>query len=325
MAKRNKTAPVAPADVVEASAPDTSQDEVRFDSSAPTFESNEVSDEESASVSANSNGAPTAEDDADAQANDRAVVGGNSAAIMKAERAKVYAAVRKKGEDEGNGAKAQVAMAEVVITGAMNGYIVSADAKGLYDKFRTATLKAQGNFAPTPQSKESENSQVSKVNAFIKLGMVSNRLLPSDGDITDALDLWRRVVDMHIQYANSQEKSSLKYPGTYAALLSVVTAQNSREGGYWFTNDDIRGLLLKEGAGKSETTAVDLVTQALDKLEKARNGRKATDNKPSREPLEHQNLDHAIAHILHLLGDISPSFVEARNAKLVAEQQKLAA
>ena len=252
--------------------------------------------------------------------NTRAVPGNNSD-IIKTKRTKLLREVHSIGEANGKGALSLVKLAEAVLAGAMDGAITPDHAKPLYEAFRKGKSKALGSFE-APEKAASEGVQVSKLNAIIKLGCENDKLVESDGVITNAMDLIVAVRDRHVQYARGDDSKRLKTRSTYEAMLTIARKQLDEGKGLWFTEDQMDTYLLNEEHDKADKTALDLVKSALETLEKARDGKPDSAEKAGRAPLDHGNLDHAIGHLVQVISDLAPEYLEERNAKAKAKADK---
>lgn len=299
---------------------------------APAVETHEAShsedysepapDETLSQIAAESEATPESEDanDFEPPENERAVVGSNSD-NAKEQRRKLLKKVFTIGEVNGKGATSLVALAETVVTGACDDAFKLHDAKAIYESFRKGKVKAAGTM-DVPE--KSEPVQVSKLGVFIRLGLENDRIIESDGVITNAMDLFHTVKDKHVQYLKTDESKRLRLRSTYEALLSVSRAQIDKAGGKWLTEDQIDGLLMNDDADKKDKTAIDILKDALNLLEKARNGKADTAEKAGRAPLQHENLDHAIGHTIAVIAEFEPEFMAERDAKAKAAAEKAA-
>lgn len=282
----------------------------------------------------------TAEDAAqdDAFTNERAVAGNNSK-DLKRDRAKVLAEARKLGTDKGNGSKSLVALALLVTQKAMDGSVVPqttvgtttipGDAEPIYRAFRDQAAKAAGHFAAKEQDDASLKVNVSKINAFLRLGVLAERINPNEDDesgFLDAVDLMTRAMELHIQYLGGTEKKNLKVKSTYEALLTVARAQMNDEklGGHWMHSEALSGLLLHEDSEPKVVTGLDLLKAGLEKLEYARVGKPDTEKRAGRAAIEEVELDNAIGWTLQLVAKLDPAWVAKREKDEADRQAKLA-
>ena len=262
----------------------------------------------------------TQEIDAELASNPRAVPG-NNADLLKQERQKLIKEAYKLGEDEGKGTRSLVNLAETVLKRAVDGAITPDHTKAIYEAFQKGRDKATGKIA-SQDSGTSKAVQVSKLNAFVRLGCENDRIIESDGFVTNAMDLLVYVREKHVQIAATEESKRLKYRGTYLTMLEIAVKQLNAEGGMWLTEDQINGYMLNDEKDKTDKTALDLIKTALETLEKARDGKPDTADKAGRAPLDHGNLDHAIGHLVQVISELAPEFLEERNAMAKAKADK---
>lgn len=296
----------------------------------------EVQTGDEAPSTAESNAAPlqaiapavaAAEAEQDAEAlNERAKSGNNSDALKKAFQ-QVLKDVRQLGTAQGAGSKSLVALAARVTQAALDGVIVPkpvVDSVTIYKAFRQRAADAAGKLAVVDMSEKVLKAQASKLNAFIHLGTVSEQILPhpdDDDPIRDAVDLIERATALHVKLQGGSDEK-LRNPKAYDALLDIAREQmDEKRKGIWMHSEEVHTLLVSEDT-KREKDGLDLVKSALDTLEKAAKGRPSSESRPERLPIEHESIGHAIGHLLHMLGELDPGFIAAREKEQAAEAEK---
>jgi hypothetical protein len=237
-------------------------------------------------------------------------------------QAKLLSDVGALGRAEGGGARAGVAMLERVVDAGCDGIIGTDGAEKIYDKFRNEAAKARGKDVADAQGDASKKVQVSKLRQIIEVAV-------SLGEPAKGMFLMAR--DMHVQFMSGDDKKNLKVKSTYEALVNVAREQLKDEHkGEALNEEQIAGTMFKD-TEQEEVTGLDLVKRALKSVENAMAGAKSTDSKPAREPLSHENLSEAEAHLRFVIEQLDSEFFkkeqeaeQARAAKAAEKEAKAA-
>lgn len=287
--------------------------------------------------------APDTADDSEALAG----IGDNLKPQLKEFWRKVYAF----GRDDGKGKRSLVALAEHVTHGAMDLGLTFKDNRGkrgpsapksdgenVYDKFRKASAK-ETNRIVADQDEGSRKAQVSKLNAFIKLGNISNNLTVSDdGEVESAIDLLTHVRTKHVEYMGDGKpggkRELLRTKATYDAMLAAARKQNDSVDasgkGQWLSLRAVDDVLLDLESNKLPPTAVELLKDAWLTIQKVQKGKKdkdgnllnGIDGKPEREPVEHEGLEHAAGYLRIVMDAIDPTVMQQHFADEKAKTDK---
>jgi hypothetical protein len=233
--------------------------------------------------------------------------GHNSKNAIMRDRAKAFTKVGALGRENGQGKKSLVALVELVVSLSSEGVLVPDDATKIYQKFRDEAAKSAGRYAAPEQSADSLKANASKLKQIMECG----------AKIMDVADVFSLARDMHIQALGNDDKARLKSKGTYEALVNVAREQlKDHHKGIALTEDEILEVLFNEESERKPKTALDFVKDGLVACEKARAGKKAKGDDPGRAPLDHGNLDGAIAHLLQCLAELDPEFTAKRDAEM---------
>ena len=312
MAKKVKNAAAAPAAVTESEAASPVVEVVEtqtefFD--ATTGKSEPATAAQVAEVTPTSNAGPAnyVETDPTVQALS------NSGNALVREKAKLLTDVGRLGRDNGNGKRSLVALVERVVEASNQGVCGTDDAERIYKKFRDEAAKSGGALAAAEQDDASMKVQVSKLRRFIEVGK----------GFDDPWTIFEMARDMHTQAMACDDKKDLRVKSTYEALVSVARRQLDEERkGVPLTEEDIRDVLFKPAEDKKETTALDMVKAALKSVMHAIEGRKASGEKAAREPLHHDNLLEAEAHLKQVIADLDPEFFAEEEKKRAEAEEK---
>jgi hypothetical protein len=177
-------------------------------------------------------------------------IGDNSAAREEQRRA-VFSEVREYGRDAGNGARGLVKTAAALVRAANNGLLdltKSTDKKDDADRAYEEYKKAYS----TKDEHGSITQQVSKMRAFIKLGMATS-FNPME------------VVQTTNRVWTEMRKAEQPTKPEYQALCAVANAQNKMSSA--LDEDTIRGLVSKDPAKEKDEVA--FIEAAIKALEKA--------------------------------------------------------
>lgn len=253
----------------------------------------------------------------------RLAKGANSKNAYERDRAKVFADVGKLGRENGQGKKSLVALCEKLVQAAEGGFIVPDDAEKFYKKFRDESAKASGKFAAADQDGNSLKANVSKLRRLIIVGSMWGGFAESDGAFTSPWDMFEMARDMHVQSSAGEDRDLLRSKGTYETLVNVARRQlDEKQRNVVLTEEDVRQVVHLEEHDVADKTALDFVVDALIAAEKALKGKRDTPKKAGRAPLDHGNLEDAIAHLRHTIADIDPEVLTLHDAKSAPKAPK---
>lgn len=233
--------------------------------------------------------------------------------------------VTKLGGEKGAGDKSMIALVDRVLEASGEGVIGGNDAAEIYDRYRDAAAKKLGDFAAPDQGKGTYKAQVSKLRQIIECGKV-------DG----AKDVFAYARELHVQFMKSEEKGMLREKGTYSALVNVAREQlKDIHKGTPLSEDEIRGVLVKEEDDNEPDTALDVVISALKKVDLALNGRKSTESREGMDPLmdvnnpesRDEHLLEAREYLKQVIANHDPEYfnrIEAEEAAKTAEANEKA-
>lgn len=226
----------------------------------------------------------------------------------------LMAAVKEFGTLHGGGKTSMIALAEKVTEAAAMGVIDASNAEEIYDKFRAAAdAKAQLpeagvvpdaaalDRAPVQSSDQSRKSQLSKLKAFINLGVKYPK---------EAVDLMRVARNVHIELLNG-DRESLRAGSTYTIMTSIAQqhAARAQRAGV-MSEQDIRDYLYKEPP--AQVGPKDGPGKLLDALIAAKAAKKGGKD---RDPIENEHLDAAIDELAAALGDVARDRLDAHLAE----------
>jgi hypothetical protein len=229
---------------------------------------------------------------------------------------------REFGKSDGEGKRAFVSFARLLVQGGMSDVLSpsakSQDASRMYGAFSSSSATAAGGLSD--EKKASTASQLSKVRAFIRLG----KEYKDDGEaiFDDALEVHRTIM------ATPELSENVKLRSTYAAACSIAVAQTKGVTKDFvpprLTIDQIKGLMLNEPKEEHETTGADILIQALNLTESAMRGRAATDNRPARDPVVHDDLPLVVETLRNVISSADPKALAERDQKIADLIQKRA-
>ena len=167
------------------------------------------------------------------------------------------------GRQEGSGSQSRSALAVTVTRAAFNRVIAANDAADIWDKFqrgkaaeqrklvegsknKDGTVKTEGrdDFVSYTES-DSDKVQISKLNTFIKLGLLPETRCASPVDVI--IRAGQMVVDiMNQPVPDGKKKPSIR---TFDALVTVARRQTHKDRVGQLTDDEIRAAILGDETG----------------------------------------------------------------------------
>jgi hypothetical protein len=224
---------------------------------------------------------------------------------------------RKYGKADGEGKRSHVRFARTLVRGGASQVLSPSpkaqSASQMYGAFTESSANAADGM--TNSEKASQQAQLSKVRAFIRLGHKYQ---------DEAEKIFDLALDVHKRIMASPDNERVKLRSTYAAICSVAVAQCRPERQLVpLTEKEIRDdVLLNPITDEKVTTGVTLLLQALNLSESAKRGKAATDKTSGRDGVQHPTLDNIIEAFRVLLTEIGAAELAARDAEIEAMRQK---
>ena len=227
------------------------------------------------------------------------------------------------GDTVGKSKTAMISLAIEVTDAACKKLINLDDADGIYNRVRerakaAATIDDVGELPdevtdegahdqPDEQKRnKTRDVQISKLKAFIEVGM-------RHPDEAGELIRTARNVAVELLAEGSCKKGS-----TYTNMGYIAVQQKKQK--HILSADDIRKLLTAPTSGKANEPAdgVKKMLDALTSMQAAKKGGK------ERAPVDHPDLDEAIAHLFKALGEIAPERLKEHTDKAAKSETKAA-
>lgn len=220
---------------------------------------------------------------------------------------------RELGDSKIKGENSLMSLAELALEGGREGRLMvdsdpkENDARKLYDAFRNpnAGLRKPRYADPTVLNEASVNSNVKKIEWFIKLGFTFH---------DDGVKLFNDTRGVYKQLINDGEKrKSMKYTAEYEAVLSIIrtfvmdaeAAEKAKQPEPDFPElEDIELALLKK-EDKKDKTAWEILIDAWKQIDKANEGRAADPKKNllHRSGLKDDRLFDVLQTLQAVIGD----------------------